>query len=162
MQKVYQKIKKKLGQAVSTISSIESKDFKQLVCSETTGKYLIVHFGQGTETDFVSLNQIMNTIGLHRQKYSLEIYPGYPHAYLELFDLENKELISEFLKKSNKELHEKTNANTQNSENSKIENAIINCIQLCIGGEIVNKINIVVFKFFIKKFNCAIFLIHFR
>lgn len=97
MQKVYQNLNKKLGQAIATLSKIESKDFNQIICPHETGNFLIVHFGQGTEIDFNSLEDALFSMGVDKTAYNLDIYPGYPHAYLKTKNEENSQKITSYL-----------------------------------------------------------------
>ena len=97
MHKIFPNIKKKLGQAISTLSKMESMPFEKIATQLETGNYLIVHFGQGTEIDFIALSDILGTIGFKQSEYSLDLFPGYPHAYLKLQKPNQAELIKNYL-----------------------------------------------------------------
>lgn len=104
MQGAARMLNKKLGQAVATLSKIESKDFRQMTTEEETGKFLVFHFGQGTQSDFEALQDILARAGLDRHSYWLDIYPGYPHAYLTTNSLSQAAQIREFLKAHHSQL----------------------------------------------------------
>lgn len=107
MQAAYRNLNKKLAQAIATLSKIESKDFRQMTTEEDTRQFLIFHFGQGTQSDFEALQEILFKAGLEKHSYWLDIYPGYPHAYLTTNSQSQSAQIRQFLKDQHSHLSDK-------------------------------------------------------
>ncbi len=76
------KLNKKLGQAISTLTKVEKLNFDQLITDEETNRYIIVHFGQGTEDDYNVVKKFILEFGVDESKFVLDLYPGYPHGFL--------------------------------------------------------------------------------
>lgn len=51
-----------------------------------TKNYIILHFGLGTENDFITLKNFVSSIGEFKKEFLIDIYPGYPHGFLEFED----------------------------------------------------------------------------
>lgn len=86
MTKKFFKLNKKLGQGIKTLLSVEKKTYDQLISQNATKNFIILHFGLGTENDFVTLKNFVSSIGQFQKEFLIDIYPGYPHGFLEFED----------------------------------------------------------------------------
>jgi len=97
MNKYILKLNKKLGQAISTLVKVEKMSFEQLVSNEETGRFIVVHFGQGTEEDYIGLKDFLHHFGVPEGKFELDLYPGYSHGFLNLNSIEIAKRLNEYV-----------------------------------------------------------------
>ena len=72
MTKYFQKAKKKLGQGIKSLTKIEKKKTNELFTSEDTQRFIILHFGTGSEADFNGIQQFLGQqVNLNQNTYSL-------------------------------------------------------------------------------------------
>lgn len=83
MSKYFSKLGKKLAQAIKTLIWVEERNLSELICEEITKKFIVVHFGVGTESDYEGVLSFLEGIGLNKEHINLDIYPGYPHGFLQ-------------------------------------------------------------------------------
>ena len=101
MNKYILKLNKKLGQAISTLVKVEKMSFEQLVSHEETGRFIVVHFGQGTEEDYNGLKNFLHHFGVPEGKFDLDLYPGYSHGFLNLNSIEMARRLSQHVREYN-------------------------------------------------------------
>jgi alkylated DNA repair protein alkB family protein 8 len=101
MNKYILKLNKKLGQAISTLVKVEKMSFDQLVSHEETGRFIVVHFGQGTEEDYIGLRKFLHDFGVPEGKFNLDLYPGYSHGFLSLNSIETAKRLNEYVHEYN-------------------------------------------------------------
>jgi alkylated DNA repair protein alkB family protein 8 len=97
MKKMLRKAKKKLIQANATLQNVEQKELSQLTSNEPTPNILIIHFGVGTENDFTNMIKFLEAKGV--EDPHLDIFPGFPHAFLQLPTAQKAQNLMESLQK---------------------------------------------------------------
>jgi hypothetical protein len=74
------KLNKKLGQGLATLIKVEKKPLDQIITKLETTSFIIVHFGDGREEDYLKIKEFLDQkITLN---YELDLYPAYPHGYI--------------------------------------------------------------------------------
>jgi alkylated DNA repair protein alkB family protein 8 len=81
--------------------SVEKKSYDQLITSKITKNFIILHFGLGIEDDFETLKKFLHEIPSIKSPFLIDIYPGYPHGFLEFTDIEDSQNLVETLKALN-------------------------------------------------------------
>lgn len=93
--KLLQKMQKKFNQASKFFPKKEGIEFSEFFSKTPTSTMLICHFGSGTGQDYQGVSSWLGGLGLESQEYHLDMFPGYPHGFLTLKNINVQELEDE-------------------------------------------------------------------
>ena len=98
LKKMMRKATKKLAQGVKTLTKMEGLKKEELFSDEPTKHILLVHFGVGTEDDFNTISDFIQTYQRTSKEASttapkIDVFPGYLHGFLEFQDEKEAELF---------------------------------------------------------------------
>ena len=66
-----------------------------------TKNFIVLHFGLGTEQDFNAIKNFLIGFKTFNQDFFIDIYPGYPHGFLEFKESEDAVKLVDFLSSKN-------------------------------------------------------------
>ena len=90
-------LEKKLNQGTSTLEKMEAKTISDLVTKSPSQNVLFIYFGVGSANDCKDIEAFLDKLGY--QENMLDIFPGFPHGFLEFATVES---CQTFLKKIKK------------------------------------------------------------
>lgn len=79
-------LNKKIEQGISTLEKMEGKPFKDIVSEVPTANIIFIYFGTGTELDCKDLEEVLDSLEYKEQLF--DMFPGFPHAFLEFSSVE--------------------------------------------------------------------------
>lgn len=74
-------LEKKIDQGMTTLEKIEARKIEEIVTSKPTRFVLVMYFGVGSENDCKDLETFTESLGYQEQM--LDIFPGFPHGFME-------------------------------------------------------------------------------
>lgn len=90
-------LEKKLNQGTSTIEKMEGKQIADLITKEPTQNVLFIYFGVGSANDCRDIEGFLDNLGY--QEKMLDIFPGFPHGFLEFNSVQSSQSLLSKLKK---------------------------------------------------------------
>jgi alkylated DNA repair protein alkB homolog 8 len=95
--KVRALLEKKMNQGSSTIEKMEGKSILELVSKSPSQNVLFIYFGVGSANDCRDIELFLDNLG-YKEKM-LDIFPGFPHGFIEFESVENCQALLGKLKK---------------------------------------------------------------
>lgn len=96
-------LENKIQQGMTTMEKIEGRPVDKFLTSKPTSHVLVIYFGVGSQSDCEVLERFLDEKGY--EENMMDIFPGFPHAFLEFASVDNAQsLLSKLSKTTYKEI----------------------------------------------------------